>query len=393
MTSETPQKLKISPMEMWFGDKTLLTRHTASILNSRQSKYPTGNEEWIRKSFDAAVWVANEDMTLISGLGMKTWEFSIWATGQALGWVVVLVPVSENCSVEAAHRVCQEVVTDFELLMSHCCIIPYFENSRESGKKLWHRRDDWIIENSNLILPVSLRDKGSLDSAIKHPDVLNKVDKRYNVTYAPRKESFFAPPDPLLCLSQLDNINWNYLTHWTRVSADPWPGETRFSFYSDLNESDNRYHRTGFNTLKKIIDDQTVRGSSRFMTMKTPMVSLTSLHPSEMIPLMKWRKRYVRPSFEPFGIAISKSTLEEAGAQKVVYGDPEARKALPLAKRLYFQPDTSKNTLWSNESEWRFRGDLDFREIDKGDILLLVPTEKHRLELEQVFDYKVVALS
>jgi hypothetical protein len=393
MTNETLEKLQISPMEMWFGDKTLLTRHTASILNSRQSKYPTGSEEWIRATHDAAVSVANKDMTLLSGLGMKTWEFAIWATGQALGWIAILVPIPENSSIEVAHRACQKVVTDFELLMSHCCIIPYFESTGNSGKKLWHTRDNWIIEHSDILFPVSIRDKGSLETAISSPAISKKVDPTFKIKYAPRKESFNSPPDPVVSRSLLQDIEWNYMTHWTRISAEPWPGETRYRFYSDLNKSGKKFPRSGFDTLKNILLEKLIRGSSRYIAMKTDMVSFTSLHPSDMIPLMKWRKRYVRPSFEPFGIAIKRSILEKMGAQKVIYGDPDDRKLLPLAKRLYFQPRTSKNAVWSNESEWRIKGDLDLNQIKNDDILLLVPSEETRKELQPLVQYQVVSLA
>ncbi len=101
-------------------------------------------------------------------------------------------------------------------------------------------------------------------------------------------------------------------------------------------------------------------------------VSFTSLSTEDSASLMRWRKRFVRYSFEPYGIAIKRDVLASLGTHKVNYrntNDTEIN-----CDSLFIQSSGKKGN-WKKEEEWRLRGDLVLNNIDKNDILVLVPDE------------------
>ena len=120
-------------------------------------------------------------------------------------------------------------------------------------------------------------------------------------------------------------------------------------------------------------------------------VAFTALSIGEALGLMRWRQRYVRYTFEPFGLAIRRSALIELGAKQVSYSKIQvgAIHELPLLQGTGSKKKTSisdkdrifihaagEKTDWTREKEWRIRGDLSLDTIDSRDMLALVPDEK-----------------
>lgn len=383
--------LPVAPMDFWYGEKTLLTWPTASVFSSRQGKYPVGTEGWVRATLDACSDVARKDHVLLTSVGMHTWELAAWAAGETLGQIVLLVPFEEGLSVARAHPILQQYISDFGLTQSTSLVVPWFVKRGQSVKESWKQRDRWLLEKAKRLLPISIRPGGSLEALLAEPDLSAKVEQGWKVNHSPAKRVWSAPPDPDVVKAKLGD-DWPWLVHWTRSTSDPWPGEASHEFYASIVQSASDYPRDAFATLSRIVNERKLRGTRWRMPMAQPLVSFTSLPPWEMVQRMSWRKRYARPSYEPYGVAVHRDALAQFGGRAVRYGAAEERASIGALDRLFFQVQSDVGADWQGEQEWRIRGDLDLPPEGSDQVKLLVPTEAEAERLRAVSPFEVVSL-
>jgi hypothetical protein len=100
-------------------------------------------------------------------------------------------------------------------------------------------------------------------------------------------------------------------------------------------------------------------------------VSFSALGMNEAMPLMRWRSRYVRYSFEPYGIAIRRSALESLGGRPVIYTTRLSRAT--CGEDFLFTQSPGEHTDWRGEREWRVLGDVRLDMLDSGDFMAVVP--------------------
>jgi len=384
-------QIEVAPVEFWVGDKTLLTRPCAAILNSRQAKYLSANQPWIQNTLHAAAWIAEHEMTLVTGIDLPTWELGLWGTSEVLGYSATLVPVPDWANVDEINRILTEKISDFGLMPQNALMIPFYEKNPRSPKKSWLPRDRWILENVSNLFPVSVRDGGSFADYLTYNTLSSKIHQQFRVSYNPKSEFKPSIPDSFKSLDDLGD--WNYLTHWTRSTPRHWPGESSTSFYTDIVNPGSDYPRSAFETLKHILDELQIRASGSKMYQNKKMVALSSAHPADMLNNMVWRRQQVRYSFEPYAIAIKRRPAEALGITKVRYGSSEERKGLTAAERIYFQTDNSDDGVWRKEKEYRFRGDLTLTSLDPSDILVLVPTEAEKEVIRAEYGLPAFALT
>ena len=110
-------------------------------------------------------------------------------------------------------------------------------------------------------------------------------------------------------------------------------------------------------------------------------VSFTALSPAEAVPLMRWRKRYTRYSFEPYGLAFRCKFLTKLGARPVEYYQP-GRKPTKERETLFYQ-SMGRVGDWKAEKEWRLPGNLDLEQIPESDMLIIVPDREEKTKLER----------
>lgn len=175
--------------------------------------------------------------------------------------------------------------------------------------------------------------------------------------------------------------DWPYLAHWTRRPSGPWPDETPAVWLARLLAAPQRPAAAAGDALARIAAQRTIFGGSQFLR-HGPAVCFTGHTPDWLRRLPPDRRRHRglnRPLYEPFGIALRREFLLEAGVAPAIYGDEAVYADLAPDDRFRFQLNAPAATAaagidpWSREDEWRLPGDLDFSAADPVDYFLIVP--------------------
>lgn len=149
---------------------------------------------------------------------------------------------------------------------------------------------------------------------------------------------------------------WNYLTHCTRRTDGPWPGQSEESYWDDLLWDRPESDHGPLATLLRIVLSRSLRGSSKAIRGGVPVVCWTEVPGPELPKLRVYRKHRVRWDFCPYGICIERSWLEHRGARPVIYAPPSHWNQLAPQDRPFFQsvhyrrsgpPFTSSGTVTS----------------------------------------------
>jgi hypothetical protein len=256
-----------------------------------------------------------------------------------------------------------------------------------SAKAWWDDRDRLAIRLARHVVPVSIRPDGRMEKLFKQELRDDQtVNLRFRTRYRSRSKDAWKLDLPAETASFED---WGYLTHWTRRCYGPWPGETSADYYRAIAASGESYTRSAACTLKRILQEGVIRGSGARIRNGTPVVAFTALDPSGALSLMRWRKRFVRPTFEPYGIAVHSRSASKAGIRPVTYlrSDEKPLEGMPEMIQGYGTGD------WPAEKEWRCVGDVNLADIPDEDVLVLVPSERDADEFRGLTHYRVQPLA
>jgi hypothetical protein len=180
---------------------------------------------------------------------------------------------------------------------------------------------------------------------------------------------------------RIDAALSNYLIHWTRTHRSPWPGETKFSFYSTVVRSPE-YPRTASATLCNILAEKRIRATGLHIREGHPAVSLTDEVPSVFADRMRWRSRFRAMSFEPYGIGIRKEHAEALGILPVLY---HTGKSAPTDIPPWRLQSRGKKTDWRGEKEFRCSGDLDLSGINPSALCCVCPSQDEANQLFKTY--------
>ncbi|MBD3169876.1 MAG: hypothetical protein GF307_10370 [candidate division Zixibacteria bacterium] len=353
----------------YYGNPNLLKSPKAAILNSRQSKRPTGYDPWIVNSLKAVSYCAENGYTVISSIDINTYEIITFACAYYHVPVVVVLPPPRK-----PEPMIDEILFQFKLKKNKT---GFYRDETSSGKRKshWLSRDEFIISSADTIIPVSVNPKGNLIKMIDR-GANNHIATDFQTDYAPQPRKLKEDYSNLTINEKAFGYGWDYLIHWTRTSNEPWPGETRYDYYKDITADTRSYPRSGLDTLKRILSENTLRASGKHLHKNLKAVAFSELHPEEASKLMRWRPRYVSMSFEPYGIAIEKSCASQLGIKKVLYGNPEMYDILPVDDKPFFH-SIGETGDWMPEKEYRRIGDLLLNDIpaDKMKVIVKSPAE------------------
>jgi hypothetical protein len=243
-------------------------------------------------------------------------------------------------------------------------------------KRRWQLRDTTAIRLADLVAPVSIRPDGRLRELVQSVDPGVEVCNDFRVAW---DKSCWTPRYSFSGLTLRPRPEGEWLIHWTRASQGPWPGERIATFFAGMLGNPAVYARSAGATLARILTEGLIRGSGWKMPGVERAVAFTALTPPEVLPLMRWRARFVRYTFEPYGIAIRRDALAGLGARVVAY---RGGNGAENEDRLFIHAEGGR-TDWKREKEWRFRGDLALDGIDRRDLIALVPGPSAAEELRR----------
>lgn len=340
----------------------------AVILNSRQGKIPCGKDGWVRNTIKAAQYAAEHNWTVITSIGMNTWEMALWACSRTGGGQVIICRANSEGNYQDQ---IDEIVKDFNLAPERTGWL-FYESAikSRSPKSDWPKRDQLAIDTAKILIPVSVRTGGNLERLL-NGSTGKEIITEFKTAYAAQSSERIAPPDIEIVGANVANLHWDHICHWTRTNNGPWPGQSRAAYYKGIAESDS-YPNDGLATLINILHSKQIYGSSENIRENNKAVAFSNLPPKEMLPLMSWRKRRVSFNFEPYGIAISRQAAAAKEIRPVIYGPPSLYKRLSDSDKPYFQSDGENGGEWRPENEWRCLGDLDLSDIPDSEISIIV---------------------
>ncbi len=335
------------------------------ILNSRQHLGMTGGCDWVKKTIEAISWIRDQKHFLITSVGIKTWEISLFAAVEQSVPVIILIPVSsENAFDSLRNHYC----TQFRIDPANVTFIPVTGSEIEPDEQ--KMRDNVAVKMADLVIPVSIRKDGSLArlvAGLEPASCCLDFITPYQSKGCVQKTCYsdFKVNDEI----QGEGLS-DYLFHWTRTTWKPWPDELMADYYKDIVNSVD-YPRTALKTLEHMLKSRRIIGSDRHMPGKYRCVSFTGETPDRFLPLMRWRSRYKEMSFEPYGIGISKSIAVKHGAKPVVYTESKAGIS---EEDQWSTQSFGKKGNWLLENEYRCRDKFSFADIDNNDLVIICQT-------------------
>ncbi len=363
-------------------------KKTALILNSRQTKQPIGADPWVRNTVAAVEHAIQSEFTILTSVGMNTYELVLYlASRSGARMIVLLPPASVSDNVTAA-----EIIRDFHLDPRRCSFVPITDAGKRP-KDWWIERDSIAIRAADIILPVSVNPDGTLARLIRlHKKAEAAVDESFSSPYDLHRRGTYLPIDPST-ISPIDGKTWNSLTHWTRSLSGPWPDETKYDFYRSVAESDEVYSHSALATLENILRSGVLCGSAQKIRGEFKVVPFTDLSPCEAVKLMRWRARFVRWNFEPYGIAVDRDCARSIGIRPVIYARPADHANLPDEDKPYFQNMGERGGDWKPEREWRYHGDVRLSAIPASKMKIIVRRPSEIDQIQHLTSSEVISLT
>jgi hypothetical protein len=396
----TPALIDPDSMVAVIGDYSNFPPHRIAIVNSRQHRLPFADDPWLTATSTTVEQAVSSNSTIVSSVGMITWEWIVWNTARLKGHQIIIMPRGKVASLQDRVR---QIIDDFDLdAVRTAFLMPFSPKDKPYRRLVYPERDRWVIALANRIGPVAVRSSGIISRLLCEPELSGIIDASFRIALPrarPQKDALkrliSESDEPVERAGGLHEISRevdsrNYLTHWTRACHGPWPGERRTDFYADLRRAKSGYPRDGISTLRRILTEERIRASGRMMPGGIPMISLTATSPAELLKIIRWRPGYIRWNFEPYGISIRKELLESLGAKKVTYGTKEQFEKLDASARPLFQRIAQKD--WSIEEEWRLPSNLSMHDLKPNDAIVWVLSPEQVAEIQKVTHFPVHCL-
>jgi hypothetical protein len=359
---------------------------TAAVLLSRQPLRPCGQTTWVKQTVQAVHWIKRQGLALCTSIGMQTWELLTALASLEKINQTLLVPATSSGEFK---QLKESAIDQFGLTPDSVEFIPIIDNKNTIKRLLWLKRDELIVETADVLVPVSLRRNGHMETVINQCRVQGKeVVSHFQVLYEKRSEPFAYSIQTDRLNPELMGMKDQYAIHWTRVSNSAWPTEKLVDYYKAIIKSET-YPRSAFHTLMHIITTKRICASSKHMPMSIPTVSFSGLPPVEVISLMRWRSRYQQMSFEPYGIGIEKDYAINSGIYPVRYYRRKSKRNNDNEAWLW--QSIGERGDWRAEHEYRHKGDFNFSHIPAHQLCAFCYTKKEAQIIEQTTGIKAVS--
>ena len=371
------------------GRELSLEKDRCIIFTSRMPHKINSDDPRLRSIRNATGFAVNNNWLVISSTGGYGWDFITWSAARSDAEIWIILPPMKRSEFDSE---CRRTVERLNLNPENVTfVMPQIDLTLSNSEKQM-LRDRFAFEISHHRLPVYVRKDGNWSK-------YQSKSRGYN-------ETFLSGPASIYMENWRKDSSWqknvpsegwdNLLIHWTRGAYGPWPGEVEADYFEALTEAGSGNPRDGLATIRFIASTGILRGEGRMIKGGTPVISFTELSPFEAIKQIQYRSALGRWSFEPYGIALPKTTLQRMGARKVIYGDRELFKRLSDNERPFYQyqgecENSKEITDWRKENEWRLSGDLDLHSI-REEVMILVPTKAEADRIRPGLSFKVCSL-
>ena len=406
---------ELPPVLLLWGQGRGLQQPAAAILNSRKTRRLAPEDRWVdvtREMFERA---GRQGLAILSSLGNYPYDLvTVLAKNEGLELVVLLDgPLPPMTSPDQAEAFLHQY-KDFFNPARTIFLSPFTPGRLPPVKERGLVRDQCLAGLAEVIFVAEIRTGGNMetlaaraledgrpvqvfepnrfDAAVGGNCSLKELGaKAIRIAASSRKTSSHSWKKVNLQFRDLSTIlGRDYLVHFTRSCPGPWPGQSLFEFYQYLLAGTEGAAHTALDTLRRILEEGLIRGSRRLVRGGIKAVSFTSGDLPDLGSLMKWRPGLVRPTWEPYGLALPRDVLESLGAAPVIYGGEEDWKRLPDQDKFRFQLHRPPHTDWTGENEWRLPGDLDLNLVLQNRMRILVP-QTHEAE-ELVRRYRDISI-
>ncbi len=356
-----------------------VSKRSAAILLSRQPLRPSGKDAWVQQSVAAVRWVKSQELVLHTSVGMQTWEL-LTSIGSLEG-----VRQSLSIAADSGHefeRLKGFAIDQFDLNLALVDFAPVFSEGKNLSKdELWLKRDEQVVGPADVLLPVSLRKGGHMDSLLQRLRKRGKsIERRFQVDYQKRARPLAYRLKAEQLNHDLRRLEDRYLVHWTRAANCAWPTERLIDYYRAIVESES-YPRSGFSTLMNIISTARIVATPKNMPAGIATVSFSGLPPADIVPLVAWRSRYRQMSFEPYGIGLDRQYVMSKGVCPVQYYHRDNDRARDSEQ--WLRQSVGVKGYWRAEQEYRYKGDFDFSSFASNRLLALCHTQREAEIIEK----------
>lgn len=356
----------------------------AAVLLSRQPLRPTATTPWVAAAVRAVRWLKENNWGLISSTGLQTWELLTALASLERIPLKLILPVAGQSEYLVA-RASQTLQFALDRSLVHF-VAPTESSSRTA---LMAVRDGAVVDAADLLVPVSIRSGGTMAELLEKAEAEGRpVERRFATDYQAEGPSLKLSLEGMPLPHEIESFTDDLVIHWTRATSYSWPQERLIEYYIDIIKSDT-WPRSGFNTLRRILDSRRIIASPRHMPNNISTVSFSALRPAAALPLMKWRARYGHMTFEPYGIGLRRSEAEAAGILPVTYYDREEDPKIDPAQLWQWQ---SKGivTDWTAEEEYRYPGDVTLVGMAPDAVTLFCLNGAEAAELRSEYPYRVL---
>lgn len=355
---------------------------TASVLLSRQPLQPSAGTPWVRATEQALRWLGEKGYSILTSEGIQTYELILYfCVKYRINLIIVL------CSTDMHHFINRYlwVKDQFDCFSCNTVFVPIICTKKEDCYKL---RDQYIVENADLLLPVSIRNSGEMTRLLETCKIRGQaIDTRFQIPYEPRLSALKYSIKTDIIGKSIKSIENEYVVHWTRSCSYAWPGERLQTYYNAVSACRN-YPRNAFFTLQNIICSSTIKASSRHMPRDVRVVSFTGHSPSYFSSLMNWRSRYMEMSYEPYGIGIEKKAALQFGIRPVIY--QKNRNCSNPNERWLIQT-YGKSSYWPDENEYRYPDDVDLSLFSTEQLICFCLNADEAYYIEQKFGIRTLS--
>ena len=350
---------------------------TGVILLSRQPLRPCRRNKWLVRTVMAFKALARDRLQVLTSHGMQTWDILTALASLHNVPRKIYIPASSQGEFM---RKADSLTEQFILEPSLTTFVPVlFDSDIISKKEALILRDERIVGEADLLLPVSIKSGGNMETLLNrfnHKD----CSRTFQTEYRKREESLAYEIKTEELSDEIKSLNPSYFFHWTRTFNTAWPDEKLLDFYRAVLTRDT-YPRKAFDSLRHILSRNRICATSDNMPNNRATVSFTGLTPKEFLPLMRWRARYCQMSFEPYGIGVDKEFALDTGIRPVIYYDKNDSGRIENENRWLTQSH-GEITDWRQEKEYRCEGDFDLNDIPCEKLIAVCrfPVEAHEIQ-------------